>query len=273
MKTCDAFAGASASHVVPSPSLHPRPTKHGLKDTNAVRLVGWGKTTARELWPDATARPQGQSRLTATTQKYRRKSTSSQELPSSITVHRSNLSQDDEENQEGRSYRQVRYKVRVCSLPAHSNPDGRAPDGNSQILHLEEPSMSASCASAWRWNSSAELTACFSELQIRCILEKASQEDGDHPTRQIRLHLLRKDDRQETLGRNLELQVMPQDRRWRSIHCIVRLQTSAGSGLKKELLGQTWYLTTTQKLTIACRTPAAAAMRSTLRRLRDIAEV
>jgi len=183
--------------------------------------------------PDASARPQGQSRLAATTQKYRRKSTSPKELPTSITVHHSNLSQDDEENQEGRSYRQVRYKVRVFSLPARSNLDGRAPKGNSQFLHLEAPSTSARWASAWRQNQSVWLTACFFELQIRCVAEKASQEDGDHPTRQIRLHLLRKDDRQETLGGHLELQVVPQDRRWRSIHCIVRLQLSAGPGLKE----------------------------------------
>merc|ERR1711977_256468 len=46
-----------------------------------------------------------------------------------------------------------------------------------------------------------------------------SQDDGNHSTRQIRLHILRKDHRQETFRRNLELQVVPQDRRWRSIHC------------------------------------------------------
>jgi hypothetical protein len=74
----------------------------------------------------------------------------------------------------------------------------------------------------------------FLELQIRCIAAKASQEDGNHTTRQIRLHLLWKDDRQETLCGNLELQGMQQDCRWRSIHRIVRLQSSAGSGLMKE---------------------------------------
>ena len=59
-------------------------------------------------------------------------------------------------------------------------------------------------------------------LQIRCISPKTSKEDGNHPTRQVRLHILRKDHCQAPLSRNLELQVMPQDGRWRSIHCRVR---------------------------------------------------
>jgi len=60
------------------------------------------------------------------------------------------------------------------------------------------------------------------ESQIRCLSSQTSEEDGNNPTRQICLHLLRKDHRQETFGRNLGLQVVPQDGCWRSIHCVVR---------------------------------------------------
>jgi hypothetical protein len=45
------------------------------------------------------------------------------------------------------------------------------------------------------------------------------------------------------------------------------------SELKKELLAGLRISITIHRLTITCRTPAAAAMRSTLRRLREIAEV
>jgi hypothetical protein len=63
-------------------------------------------------------------------------------------------------------------------------------------------------------------------LQIRCLATKAGQEDGNHPTRQVRLHILRKDDRKETFRWYLELQVMQEDRRWRSIHSLVRTQSN-----------------------------------------------
>ena len=59
-------------------------------------------------------------------------------------------------------------------------------------------------------------------LQIRCLPPKASQEDGNHTTFQIRLYLLRKDDCEETLCWHLGLQGMQEDRRWRSLHPIVR---------------------------------------------------
>lgn len=58
-------------------------------------------------------------------------------------------------------------------------------------------------------------------LQIRCFSAKAGQEDGNHTTCQIRLHILRKDHRQASLSRHLELQVVQQDCRWRSLHCLV----------------------------------------------------
>ena len=59
--------------------------------------------------------------------------------------------------------------------------------------------------------------------QIRRVSPKASQEDGNHTTCQIRLHILRKDNGQKTLGGHLELQVMQEDCSWRSIHGVVRL--------------------------------------------------
>ncbi len=50
--------------------------------------------------------------------------------------------------------------------------------------------------------------------QIRRIPPKASQEDGNHTTRPIRLHLLWQEHGEATLGGHLELQRMQKDSSW-----------------------------------------------------------
>lgn len=55
-----------------------------------------------------------------------------QRQPNSKPVHHSNLSQDDEENQEGRCYRKVRYKVCNKSTRARWIPFARSPKQKSR---------------------------------------------------------------------------------------------------------------------------------------------
>jgi hypothetical protein len=81
-----------------------------------------------------------------------RKSTSLEEPPTTTIVHRSNISQDDEKNQEGRSYRQIRYKVRACSFSAPQTSTGTLHTIISQFLQLEVPSISTRRASIWEGN-------------------------------------------------------------------------------------------------------------------------
>jgi hypothetical protein len=63
-------------------------------------------------------------------------------------------------------------------------------------------------------------------IQIWCLSPKASQEDGNHTTREIRMHILRKNNSEASLSGNLDLQGLQEDCSWRSIHSVVRL--SAG---------------------------------------------
>ena len=52
-------------------------------------------------------------------------------------------------------------------------------------------------------------------MQIRRLPPKAGQEDGNHPARPIRLHILRKEYSQATLSWHLEVQRLQEDgRRW-----------------------------------------------------------
>lgn len=57
--------------------------------------------------------------------------------------------------------------------------------------------------------------------QIRCLSAEASEEDGNHTTRPLHLHLLRQEHSQASLSRDLEVQVLQEDCRWWSIHHVV----------------------------------------------------
>merc|ERR1712044_84664 len=53
--------------------------------------------------------------------------------------------------------------------------------------------------------------------QVWCLYEKNHQEDGNHSARKIHMLFLRKGMHEEAVRRNLELQIMQEDRRWRRI--------------------------------------------------------
>ena len=59
-------------------------------------------------------------------------------------------------------------------------------------------------------------------LQIRSVAAEAGQEDGNHPARALRLHLLWKDNSKETLGGDLEMPGMQEDGGWRGMDGFVR---------------------------------------------------
>jgi hypothetical protein len=103
-------------------------------------------------------------------------------------------------------------------------------------------------------------------IQIWRFPPKASQEDGNHTTRSIRVHFLRQEHSEATFSRDLDLQSLQENSsRWcmDSLVSVTRncLTHAALEGITQRLI----Y--------VASSTPAAAATRSTIRRLREIAEV
>jgi hypothetical protein len=84
----------------------------------------------------------------------------------------------------------------------------------------------------------------------------------DHTARPLRLPVLRKERRQAHCRRYLELPILPQDHRRRSLHSLVRHPALVAIALVNQ-----------ESADKPPRTPAAAATRSTIRRLREIAEV
>lgn len=59
-------------------------------------------------------------------------------------------------------------------------------------------------------------------IQIRCFAPKAGQENRNLTARSIHMHILRKGHSQASFSWNLELQIMQEDSRWRSIRFVVR---------------------------------------------------
>lgn len=102
-------------------------------------------------------------------------------------------------------------------------------------------------------------------IQIWCFSPKASEEDGDYTTRSIHLYILRQGHRQAPFSRHLELQVVQEVCCWRCLDSLVsQLETEKTGPGRADMEADNMGLG---------RTPAAAAARSTIRRLREIAEV
>lgn len=101
--------------------------------------------------------------------------------------------------------------------------------------------------------------------QIRRLPPQTSQENGNHPTRQIHLHFLWKDHREAHLCRDLGMPVLQKVRCWWGLGCFVcsLIFPPPLPAPRITLMGAIWGYST----------PAAAATRSTIRRLREIAEV
>ena len=110
-------------------------------------------------------------------------------------------------------------------------------------------------------------------LQIRCLPPKASQENGDYPACTIYLHILWQEHREATLGWDLEVQRVQKDRGGRCLDSLVSLNHDQDFRSHSLLYRKQSQPTTTVELTYSYSTPAAAATRSTIRRLREIAEV
>lgn len=105
-------------------------------------------------------------------------------------------------------------------------------------------------------------------VESKGLTPPTGQEDGSDPARPLHLHLLRQGHCQETLRRHLGLQVLQEDCCWWRLHRLVRF--SLLDLQDDESLTRIWTTRLTQGLH---STPAAAATRSTIRRLREIAEV
>jgi hypothetical protein len=90
--------------------------------------------------------------------------------------------------------------------------------------------------------------------------QEASKEDGNFSTREVCLHFLWQKHRQATISRYLEVRRLQEDRGRRRIHRFVSLREGTIPSKRSRLM-------------LSASTPAAAATRSTIRRLREIAEV
>ena len=58
-------------------------------------------------------------------------------------------------------------------------------------------------------------------LQIWSLSPKTGQEDGDHPTRKIHVHILRQSHCEASFRGNLELPILQKNRGWRSMDSVV----------------------------------------------------
>jgi hypothetical protein len=104
--------------------------------------------------------------------------------------------QNDQENQEGRHHRKVRYPLWCFPQKAGASRPG---------------SMNAT-------------------VESQCLTPPTGQEDGSDPACPLHLHLLRQGYCQETLGRHLGLQVLQEDCCWWRLHRLVRFSSSRTPG-------------------------------------------
>ncbi len=102
--------------------------------------------------------------------------------------------------------------------------------------------------------------------QIWSLAAQASEEDGDHPARPLHMHFLRQEHREAASRGHLALQGVQEEHGRRSLGRFVSLISRQTRNI--DLEGWMAY-----SLGLRDRTPAAAATRSTIRRLREIAEV